>query len=150
MQILRPVVGSVDFIPMVDVLSKRGGRDSVWLSAIVDPLTIYFEALPWHGNQVESVVSAGVAPPAGVYAALCRETHETKLAVITIGSRNEDGYDRPYRKVIAHLLEGAASTGILGFTLFGWIRPWGVPDDVTDAEDTRKLYDAIWGVNACA
>jgi hypothetical protein len=117
---------------------------AAWPSPIFDPLTVYLENLQWNGNDSEFTLSAGVAPPAGVYAALCRGTSKTNLAVVKVFPFAESG-PMPSRKRVNALLLGEAITSqICGFTLFGWIR---IVDhhhgNMDDREEVLNLYNSI-------
>jgi len=128
---------------MTAVLPRTSDQDFSWHSAIYDPLTVYFEMPACRGCEAELTVSSGVAPPSGVYAAICRGSHGVKPAALEVFPKTPDGSGDSFRRAIARFLEDSTLGGVVGFTLFGWIRPRGAPLSDDDAEAARRLSHAL-------
>ena len=131
---------------MTAVLPATTCQDSFWPTAIYDPLTVYLEVPASRGCEAELAVSPGVAPPAGVYAALCRGSHGVRAAAFEVFPKTPSETSDSSRRAIARFHEDVALGGVVGFTLFGWIRPRGAHLSDDDAEAARRLCHALAGL----
>jgi hypothetical protein len=128
---------------MTAVLPATRDEEVSWPRAICDPLTVYVEVPSSWGCEAELTVSSGVAPPTGVYAALCRGSHGVTVAAFEVFPKTHGGSIDSYRRAIARVADDSTLGGVVGFTLFGWIRPRGTHLSDDDVWAAQKLYQSL-------
>src|ERR1700722_15414235 len=128
---------------MTTVLSLSNDQEALLRAAICDPLTVYVEIPGSRGREAELAVSSGVAPPAGVYAALCRGSGDAKVAAFEVFPTPPFGGRGLCRRAIARFLDDSSPSGVVGFTLIGWIRPRGAHLSNDDVGAARRLCHAL-------